>query len=327
MPRTDFSLPELENYRPLVDEPADFDEFWTRTLGEAAGFDLNLTVQRVDTVYRSVAVHDVSFAGFAGDPIRAWFTLPTGADGPLPVVVEFIGYGGGRGLPGQQQHWASAGYAHLLVDTRGQGANQGDGGATADPHGSGPATSGFVTRGIEHRDRYYYRRVFTDAVRAVAAARALPLVDPSRIAVRGGSQGGGIALAVAGLVPGLFAAMIDVPFLCHFRRAVDIGGRDPYLEITKYLAVHRGSADTVFAVLSAFDGVNFAKRAQIPTLYSVGLMDPTCPPSTVFAAYNHHASAEKDIAVYAFNGHEGGGWTQTIRQTEWLNGLIAREGL
>ncbi|GAA1730223.1 hypothetical protein GCM10009746_10550 [Microbacterium paludicola] len=127
-------------------------------------------------------------------------------------------------------------------------------------------------------------------------------------------------------MPDLFAALIDVPFLCHFRRAVDIGGRDPYVEITRYLSVNRESANQVFAVLSAFDGVNFAKRATAPSLYSVGLMDPTCPPSTVFAAYNHHAAAEKDIAVYPFNGHEGGGWTQKIRQTEWLNSLLTREG-
>ena len=324
MPRTDLPLHELVDYRPAVAEPADFDAFWARTLLETAVFDLALTSVVVPTVYSTIEVRDVSFAGFDGDRINAWLTVPAHADSPLPAVVEFIGYGGGRGFAGQQQHWAAAGYAHLLVDTRGQGANQGDGGSTPDPHGSGPAVSGFTTRGIENRDGYYYRRVFADGVRAVEAARALPQVDASRVAVQGGSQGGAIALAVCGLVPDLAASMPDVPFLCHVERAVDIGSRDPIVEITKYLAVHRGSADRVFETLSAFDGVNFAKRATAPTLFSVGLMDPTCPPSTVFAAYNQHAASEKDIAVYRFNGHEGGGWTQRIRQTEWLNEILGR---
>lgn len=322
MPRTDLPLHELVDYRPDVAEPADFDAFWARTLAETAAFDLSLTSTPVPTVYRSVEIRDVSFAGFGGNRINAWLTLPVHRDGPLPAVVEFLGYGSGRGFAGQHQHWASAGYAHLLVDTRGQGANQGDGGSTADPHGSGPAVSGFATRGIEDRETYYYRRVFADGVRAVEAARALPQVDQARVAVQGGSQGGAIALAVAGLVPDLLASMPDVPFLCHVERAVDIGARDPIIEITKYLAVHRGSAEAVFDTLSAFDGVNFAKRATAPSLFSVGLMDPTCPPSTIFAAYHHHAATQKDIAVYRFNGHEGGGWTQRIRQTEWLNNLI-----
>jgi cephalosporin-C deacetylase len=324
MPLTDLPLDQLVRYRPVVAEPADFDAFWARTLAEAATYDLDISVQPVDTVYRTVAVHELTFAGFGGDRIHAWLTTPAHVTGPLPAVVEFIGYGGGRGLPGQHQHWASAGYAHILVDTRGQGANHGDGGVTADPHGSGPAVSGFTTRGIEDRDQYYYRRVFTDGVRAVHTARQLPQVDASRVAVQGGSQGGAIALAVSGLVPDVIASMPDVPFLCHIERAVDIGTRDPFIEITKYLAVHRTSAERVLSTLANFDGVNFAKRATAPTLFSVGLMDPTCPPSTVYAAFNHHRASDKSIEVYRFNGHEGGGWTQRIRQTHWLNDLLAR---
>jgi cephalosporin-C deacetylase len=97
-------------------------------------------------------------------------------------VVEFIGYSGGRDVPGASLYWASAGYTHLVVDTRGQGSAWGGGGDTADPHGSGPHAPGFVTMGIEDPKSYYYRRVFTDAVRAVEAVRSLPDVDPTKIA-------------------------------------------------------------------------------------------------------------------------------------------------
>lgn len=323
MPHTDLPLAELVTYRPDVIEPADFDDFWRRTISETSAHELDVTSEIVDTVYRTVVVRDIEFAGFAGDRIRAWLTTPADATAPLPAVVEFIGYGGGRGLAGQHQHWAAAGYAHLLVDTRGQGANQGEGGATPDPHGSGPASSGFTTRGIEDRETYYYRRVFADGVRAVQAARALPEVNAQLVAVCGGSQGGAIALAVSGLVGGLVASMVDVPFLCHIERAIRIGGRDPIIEITRYLSVHRSSEENVLRTLSAFDGVNFAKRSTAPTLFSVGLMDPTCPPSTVYAAFNHHAAASKRMVVYPYNGHEGGGHLQRIQQAEWLNMVLA----
>lgn len=323
MARADLPLDELVSFRPDVTEPDDFDAFWTRTLDEARAHDLDIRSEEVDTPYRTVRVRDVTFGGFGGDRIGAWFTVPRGEEGPLPAVVEFIGYNGGRDLPGESLRWASAGYAHLLVDTRGQGARWGGGGHTADPHGSGPATPGFMTRGIDHPDTYFYRRVFTDAVRAVDAVRSLPGVDAGRVAVQGASQGGGITLAVAGLVPDVVAALPDVPFLCHFTRALDICDKDPYAEITRYLSVHRPRVDDVLRTLSYFDGVNFAKRASAPGLFSVALMDLICPPSTVYAAYNHYAG-DKEIEVYRFNDHEGGESYQRQAQIRWLDKLLGR---
>jgi cephalosporin-C deacetylase len=325
--RADLPLDELVAYRPDVREPADFDAFWARTLQEAREHDLDVQTKEVDTPYTTVTVHDVSFAGFDGDRVRAWFTVPragAGADTPLPAVVEYIGYNGGRDLPGERLHWASAGYAHLLVDTRGQDGGSGGGGATPDPHGSGPSAPGFMTRGIDHPDTYFYRRVFTDAVRAVEAVRALPGVDPTRVAVQGVSQGGGISLAVAGLAGDLVAALPDVPFLCHFARALDICDKDPYREITRYLSVHRDQVESALTTLSYFDGVNFARRASAPTLFSVALMDLICPPSTVYAAYNHYAGSRRDIEVYAYNDHEGGQSHQRHAQIRWLNALLGR---
>ena len=70
-----------------------------------------------------------------------------------------------------------------------------------------------------------------------------------------------------------------------------------------------------------FDGAVLVQRATAPALFSVALMDQTCPPSTVFAAYNGYAG-EKDIVVYEFNDHEGGGSFQQLKQLEWLRGLI-----
>ena len=78
---------------------------------------------------------------------------------------------------------------------------------------------------------YYYRRVFTDAVRAVDASRGFAFVDPDAIAVTGGSQGGGIAIAAAALAPAPRAVLPDVPFLCAFRRGAEIAPGDPYGEL------------------------------------------------------------------------------------------------
>jgi cephalosporin-C deacetylase len=204
------------------------------------------------------------------------------------------------------------------MDTRGQGSSWRSGDTPDfEPTGSGPQFPGFMTRGILDPQTYYYRRLFSDGLRAVETARLHPAVDPEQIAVLGGSQGGGIALAVAGLVPGLAAVLPEVPFLCHQRVATEITDQGPYQEITRYCQVHRDKVEQVFTTLSYFDGVNFAARAEAPALFSVGLMDEVCPPRTVFAAYNHYAG-EKDIRVWPYNEHEGGGIHHRQDQVRFL---------
>ena len=317
MPSLDISLAELERYVADEDAPADFDQAWQRTLNEARSVAMMPRSTPVDNGLKLLETFDITFPGFGGEPVRGWLNLPAGSAGHLPAVVVYNGYGGGRGLPLEHIAWASAGYAEFFMDTRGQGSSWGTGGETADPHGSNPAGPGFMTRGIESFETYYYRRLVTDAVRAVDAVRTLPMIDPEQVIVAGGSQGGGLALIVAGLADGLAAALPDVPFLCHFRRGVDLSDTDPYGEIARFLAVHRNRVDEAFTTLSYIDGVHHASRATAPALFSVGLWDHVCPPSTVFAAFNSY-SGPREIAVYPFNGHEGGGAVQFARQIAWL---------
>ncbi|MET0296197.1 MAG: acetylxylan esterase [Microbacterium sp.] len=307
MPRFDLDERALRDYAPDVRVEDDFDDFWQRTLAESRAASSEALLTPVDSRLRAVELSDVTFSGFAGDPVRGWYLRPAGVSEDLPTIVEYVGYGGGRGAAHERLAWASAGYAYVVMDTRGQGSSWGTGGATEDPHGTGPSVPGFMTRGIQSPDTYYYRRLITDAVLCVDAVRTFAGVDADRIAVAGGSQGGGLALAVSGLRSDLAGLMTDVPFLTHFERAVGMTGRDPYAEIARYLANHRGTEEDVFRTLSYVDGVNFARRATAPALFSAALHDATCPPSTVFAAYNAYAGTDKQITVYPFNDHEGGG--------------------
>ncbi|MFF2329809.1 MULTISPECIES: acetylxylan esterase [unclassified Streptomyces] len=316
----DLPLDELERYRPTLAEPVDFDEFWQQTLGQQDAFDLAATFEPVHNGLATIDTFDVTFAGYGGHPVRGWLQLPVTRTGPLPAVVEYLGYGSGRGAPHEKRLWACAGYAHFIMDTRGQGAETPD----PDPATGDIAAPGFLTRGVLDPHRYYYRRLFTDAVRAVAAVRTHPAVDASRVVVTGTSQGGGIALAAAGLVPDLVAVMPDVPFLCHFPRATTMTDQPPYVEVSRFVKLHREHAATVARTMSYFDGVTLARRANAPTLFSVGLMDHICPPSTVYAAFNHYGSerqvdqADKQISVYPFNDHEGGGPAHEVVKLEWL---------
>ncbi|MEO8531398.1 MAG: acetylxylan esterase [Deltaproteobacteria bacterium] len=316
MPFPDLWPDKVASYVSTAVAPVDFDAFWAETLTATRAHPLDFQMAKTDTGITAFDVYDASFAGFEGQRVKAWVILPK--TGATTCVVKFIGYGGGRSLAQMHLLWPSAGRATLVMDTRGQGSSW-SAGDTADPVGSDPAHPGFMTRGIASRETYYYRRVFMDAVRAVEAARSLDGIK--HVAVTGGSQGGGIALAVAGLAPDLSAVMPDVPYLCDFRRSTGVASRDPYLEINRYLSVHRGAEEQTFQTLNYFDGVHFATRAKAPALFSVALMDTICPPSSIYGAFNAYAG-KKQIERYTFNDHEGGGPVQEARQMAWLSTVL-----
>ncbi|MCC6955957.1 MAG: acetylxylan esterase [Anaerolineales bacterium] len=321
MPAYDLPLAELYRYRPERNEPPDFDDFWQATITESGHHPITGTAEPVDFGLAMLETYDVTFSGWGGQPVKGWLIIPSGLSGPAPCVIEFPSYGGGRGFPVDWLTFPCAGYVYFVMDNRGQGSGwrQGD---TADlaPEGNSPHTPGVMTLGILDRESYFYRRLFVDALRACRWIKSLPAVNPERIAVTGMSQGGAVSLMAAALEPDLSAVMPDVTFLANFRRATQMVDTPPYNEISLYCQIHRDQVDKVFKTLSYFDVVNFAVRATPPALFSVGLMDTIAPPSTVFAAYNWYGG-EKEIKVWPYNGHEGGGSYQTIEKIDYLRRL------
>jgi cephalosporin-C deacetylase len=322
---THFDMPieQVRAYRPDLATPTDLQDFWRTTLDEAAAHPLDATFVAHDSPLRSVDVFDVTFSGYAGQRVSAWLLLPRARTAPLPCVVQYIGYGGGRGLPLESLAWSAMGYANLVMDTRGQGSEWRVGATPdLDPLGAPPHAPGFLTLGLPDPERLYYRRLFTDAVRAVDAAREHADVDAAQIVTAGGSQGGALSLAASILRGWLLddppaATLADVPFLCHFRRAAEVAGEDPYLELVRWLATHRDESDDAFAALSYVDIAVLAPHGRSPSLWSVGVRDAVCPPSTVFAAHNRYGGPA-DLRSWEWNEHEGGGAHQLLEQAAWL---------
>src|SRR5699024_3975046 len=108
----------------------------------------------------------------------------------------------------------------------------------------------------------------------------------------GNSQGGGLALGTAGLVPDVDALAANVPFLTHMRRAVQITDADPYQEIVRYLALHRDLEEQTFTTLAYAVALLMRRRAT--------------------------AHPAREMVVYPYNNHEGGGPAQQRRQLDWL---------
>ena len=284
---TDLPLDELRRYLPSVAEPADFTEFWAAQMADLAP---QVEFRPALTPLRHADVLDVTFAGHGGDPVRGWLLVPHRQRPAAPVVVvEFVGYNGGRGDPADWLGWSSSGYVHLVMDSRGQGGGW-RAADTPDPGDrGGPSTNGFLTRGIADPAGYYFTRLFVDA---------------------------------AHLAGGVAATMPDVPFLAHVRRAVEVTDAKPYGELIEYGALYPDRIEDVFRTLSYVDVVNHAKRVSAPALFAVGLLDEITPASTVFAAYNHYAGPA-EITVHQFGDHDCAGTRQFHAKIEFL----ARLGL
>lgn len=318
---------ELASYRPDLSVPDDFDEFWAETLAMSRAARGPVELSAVLSPVTELDVFDLTFPGFAGEPIRAWVTAPRGV-ASAPAVIEYRGYSFGRGVPGERVQWAICGYVHVVMDNRGQGSLLGNGGETPDPHGSGQAAPGFVTRGLADPHDHFYRRLFTDATMLVDVVRDLPLVDPARVAVTGISQGGGAAIAAAALSGDRVAAVMpDVPFLCDIPESVRVASVPPMLDLVHYLSVQRAHAERALETLSYLDAATLASRAVAPALFSLGLRDEVVPAATVYAAFNRYRGADRELVVYPFNGHEGGMEHHWLRQVEWLSSRLSLGGL
>ncbi len=164
-----------------------------------------------------------------------------------------------------------------------------------------------MTRGINDPHDYYYRRVFTDGVRAVEAALTRAETDPAQT-FRGRRQSRAVAypLLSPDFTP-VFARLCPMFHSSATSRAPSASPRaTPMARSCATSPCTARRPESAYETLNYFDGVHFAARTKAATLFSVGLMDDVCPPSTVYAAYNAWAG-QKTIETYSFNNHEGGG--------------------
>jgi cephalosporin-C deacetylase len=179
--------------------------------------------------------------------------------------------------------------------------------------GAGPL-AGYMTYNLDDRDRYYYKRVYLGCLRAIDFIQTLPEYDGSRLAVSGGSQGGALSIVTAGLdsrvkyLAAYYPALADMAGYLQNR-----AGGWPHI-FDKNNPQHQ--IESKIKTASYYDVVNFARQIKVPGAYTWGFNDETCPPTSMYPAYNL-ITAPKELWLYQETGH----WTypeQVERINNWL---------
>ena len=213
-----FDLPvsELYSYKGTNPKPDDFDLYWERGLAEIDRIDpqVSLTSAYSHTMFNC---YDLYYTGTRNARVYAKFIIPKHTDQPIPAVFQFHGYSGSSGDWTGLMQIAASGYAVAAMDVRGQGGKSEDTGGV-----KGNTYHGHVIRGIEDDDpdALLFRNIYLDTALLVKIVSGFKKVDPLRLAVCGGSQGGGLALACAALSTVNLAA-VYYPFLCDYQRVWD----------------------------------------------------------------------------------------------------------
>lgn len=295
----DLPLEELRRYKPTLTKQPDFDEFWANTRRELAQVPMEYTLTLIPYPARNIEVYELRFKGTHDAQISAYFAKPVG-EGPFPAVVSYHGYNWGPNALEDTIHTAFHGYVATMMLIRGQ-----QGGSEDTLPAPGGHAAGWMSKGILSPETYYYRAVYMDAVRLLEIIASMDCVNRNKVAVMGGSQGGALTLASAALTGIPCVALADYPYLCHFRRAIDMAQEQPYLELNDYFRRNPEpeAEEQALKTLSYFDLMNHAPNIQCDTTVFTGLVDLITPPSTVFAMYNHLA-CKKEIKVYRYFGHE-----------------------
>lgn len=301
---------EPEKIQPTVKDPPDFDEFWENAISEARKINLDPKLTLMPERCTSEAdVYQISFQNESpGSRIYGILAVPK-KQGKYPAILRVPG-AGIRPYAGDART-AAQGIITLEIGIHGVPV-------ILDPQVyfdlSGGALANYNSIKMNDRNAHYYKRVYLGCVRAVDFIYSLPQFNGTDVAVTGGSQGGALTIVTAGLDKRIKKMAALYPALCDHTGYLNkrAGGWPHYF---KNAEPKPGEVET----LGYFDVVNFARRVTVPGFYTWGYNDLTCPPTSMFSAFNV-ITAPKQLEIFQETGH----WTFP-EQNETVNNWLVKE--
>lgn len=297
MPATfDLTLEKLQTYNGTNPKPADFDEYWDKALSELASVKDECELIEPGFSAPYAECFDMYFQGVRGARIHAKLLRPKDRPRKTPALLMFHGLSANSGDWSSKLQWVAAGFTVAALDIRGQGGLSEDSGGFA-----GNTFRGHIIRGLENTDpkEMFFRHVYLDCAQLARIVMNFDWVDASHVCATGASQGGGLTIACASLVPQINKIAPLYPYLSDFRRVWDIDlAKNAYEDITEYFRrfdpMHKKAA-AIFNKLGYIDIQHLAPRIKAEVMMATGLMDQICPPSTQYAVFNKISATKRHI--------------------------------
>ena len=320
---------EPELIRSFTPMPRDFETFWQKALKEARKVDLEPQYFDVpDATNDKFVTRLVRLHVGKNKWIYGMLTIPV-TQKKLPVVLCPPGAGSTKVFPSDDYGREDMIYMKIEI-------HDNDPRLPDDEYNvmRQKKCDGYMRRGMESRDTYYYKDVYVGCARAVDFLCSLTEWDGRNVIVTGGSQGGALTIVTAALnekvtlCAPFYPALCDLTGFLHGRA----GGWPKFFgescvpgpeRLTTFYKDGRVSIpeEQAVATLQYFDVVNFARLLQVPTFMSWGYSDDTCSPTSVWAAWNE-IKAPKHCDITPSSGH----WRFPSSQQkclEWMKERIA----
>lgn len=306
----------VDRIEPFTREPADFLQFWQDNIAQARQFPLTYTKEIAkEYCTDKIDCYLIKLMLNPSQSVYGYLFYPKDAQpGKHPVVL----CPPGAGIktirdPLKRKFYAENGFIRLETDIHGLDPRMPEDKFNEMAAAFNGSENGYLTNGIDHRDRYYMKRVYLSLIRAIDLLTSLPEWDGKNVVVQGGSQGGGLALVAAGLDPRVTQCIVNHPALADMAGYSEPGrtGGYPHLNRVPGDILTPNNINT----LSYYDAVNFARHVKAEVYMTWGYNDDVCPPTTSYAVWNV-LDCPKESLVTPINEH----WTseQTDRaQCEW----------
>lgn len=297
-----------EKLQPTTQCPKDFDDFWSKAIEEARWTSLEPTLEFLpEKSSPEVNTYHVSFQNDKwGRRVYGILNVPV-KPGAYPAILKVPGagvrpYGGDEWL-------CRKGFVVLEIGIHGIPVTK-----PQDYYDNlfSAALADYWTNGCNNRDRSYYKHVVTGCIRSIDFLETRTEWDKKNLGVCGSSQGGFLTIATAALdkrvscYAPVHAAMCD-----HEASLKKIACGWPHM----FYNVESPDPAEVNC-MRYYDGVNFARRINVPGWYSFGFNDDVVAPTSMYATYNV-AGGEKVLSPYQQTAHF---WYQE-QYDEWFDWL------
>lgn len=283
---------------PSLPVPEDFDAFWSAQKKRLAAVPMRAELTPVESPVAGVECFDAQIACVPPRPVSGYFARPKGARKGAHPAMLFVHGAGVRGSALAGPAGAANEFGAIAMDINAHGIPNGKPKAFYEALDSGEL-KGYRHEGRDDREKCYFLGMFLRLVRALEFLKAQPEWDGKVLIVRGGSQGGGQSIAAAGLDPHVTFISAGVAAICD--HSASVANRVPGWP--KLVPEADGKPDPkVLEVARYFDCMNFATRARAEGLFNVGLIDATCPPTSIYAMYNNWPG-KKDMLIEPLMGH------------------------